>query len=375
MKKKNYFKILIIVFFILNISFFLHQFLQKKSSYKIATIAFYNVENLFDTIQSIDYINGFLSPDNPSFHISIPLDSNLAKQTPIYKGLYSDYIFFKKKIKVLRPLAFSNDFTPNGIKKWTLKRYKIKLKHISKVISEIKPVILGLAEVENKKVLLDLVNQPVLKKYNYEIIHYNSYDTRGIDCGIIYQKKRFFPTKTKHYVIYGLYTRDILLVEGKLDGEYIYVIVNHWPSKIGKNSDYKRYKASKVLGSILKEIQNKNAKIIIMGDFNDNPNTSSIKLISNKKYKIFNTMNNICTKTKGTYMYKNKWNCLDQIMLSYNLINNLNNYHMYKIEIFKKRYLIKSGSKQPFRTFKGNKYLGGYSDHLPVYIILIKKLN
>ncbi|MDH3003902.1 MAG: hypothetical protein NHF97_00350 [Flavobacteriia bacterium] len=345
---------------------------KKQNNYKRAIIAFYNVENLFDPIQSIDY--------NGSIHLSIPLNSKLTNIT------------YKKNFKILKPLIFNNDFTINGMKKWNVKKYKIKLRNISKVISQINyynnpPVIVGLAEIENKIVLLDLINQPCLRKYNYGIIHHNSYDHRGIDCGIIYNKQRFIPYNIKYYdiIIYGknnnrIYTRDILLVEGKLDGEYIYLIVNHWPSPISNNSYIKRNKASKVLISIINEIQNKNknAKIIIMGDFNDNPNNNSIKSILYKYNNIiYNPMINICSKKKGTYMFKNKWNCLDQIMLSYNLYYNIDpfQYHMDKVEIFKKPYLTIGNKELPFRTFKGNKYIGGYSDHLPVYIILKKLIK
>ena len=164
-------------------------------------IGFMNVENLWDIYPSADYIDGTLLPSNPAFHRSVPIDS--LKYLPIteeYKGQWVDKKLFGKK--VVRKQVLSDDFTPNSPKAWTKKRYDEKLIRISKVIADLgreytktAPVIAGLIEVENRQVVQDLIQQPALVKYDYGIAHFNSYDPRGIDVAIIYQKKRFVPIR------------------------------------------------------------------------------------------------------------------------------------------------------------------------------------
>lgn len=200
-----------------------------------------------------------------------------------------------------------NDFLPLSAKNWTKKRYDIKIQKLGSVISKIgfdatnrPPVLVGVAEVENDSVLQDLVESDGLKDYNYGFVHYDSLDERGIDVALLYNKDEFRVENSKAFHIHieeqsGKidYTRDILLVNGYLNGGKIHILVNHWPSRHeGRDgTEYKRVKAAAQLTEIISALKsdNDNAQIIVMGDFNDNPNSLSM-LIQNLSYGL-----------KGTY--------------------------------------------------------------------------
>ena len=232
---------------LLILSFFT-AFAQEDKQFKIQTIAFYNLENLFD---------------------------------------YED-----------DPITFDDDRTPEGKDHWTKEIYEAKLKNMAKVISEIglnstgtMPTIIGVCEVENRKVLEDLINQEPFQNKNYGIIQFDSPDRRGIDVALIYRKNLFIPTNyiAQELLIYDnnditkrIYTRDQLLVSGMLDGEKIHFLINHWPSRSGgeARSRPKRIKAAKLSRRITDSLFSEDpyAKIIIMGDFNDDPISPSVKL-------------------------------------------------------------------------------------------------
>ncbi len=374
--------------------------LYSQKQYKIQTIAFYNVENLFDTIESVGIIDGTKKYWEQGYHKSFyknsieVLTSEKNDKQLTYENLEGR--------KVKRNLILSEDYTPKGKYNWNYKKYHAKLDQITKVISEIgvdkakvPPLIIGLAELENEHVLRDIINHPNLKLYNYGMVHFNSFDARGIDVGLIYRKDQFKIEKAIPHpvVIYNEkkhreYTRDIIHVSGYLDDEKIHFLVNHWPSKRGgeKASEYKRIKAAKTCLSIIDLIKQKepNAKIIIMGDFNDGPNNKSVKALRmvNNEEKIkadllYNPMGILSKNGEGTAAYKDRWETLDQFMLSYNLINRqFNTYTYYATNIFKPSYLTVQLGKYkgyPFRTFTHGKYLGGYSDHYPIYLYLIKE--
>lgn len=344
--------ILLFISFLLIIHFNL--FSQEKN--KIHTIAFYNVENLFDTL------------DNPS--------------------------------------TYDDSRTPYGKDNWTSKIYWKKVENMSKVISEIGydetnalPTIVGLCEVENKDVIVDLVNTEKLKKGNYGIVHYDSPDERGIDVALIYKKNLFKPLNTNSTFldIYDEernrqdYTRDQLVVEGYLENEKIYLIVNHWPSRSGGELRSRpfRNKAAELNRRIIDSIQsiNKKAKIITMGDFNDDPINESIKKILNTKsdkanlgkFDMYNPMEKMHREGRGTLAYRDNWNLFDQIIFSSSLISeNKSNFSYYKTYIYSKKYLYNQSGRYkgyPFRSFAGGSFLDGYSDHLPVYILLIKEIK
>lgn len=328
---------------------------SQQKEYKIINIAFYNVENLFDT------------------------ENN--------------------------PFTFDDDRTPDGNDVWTQEKYQDKLRKLARVIPEIgsdiskqAPVIVGICEIENRRVLEDLINNPQLKAHNYGIVHYESPDRRGIDVALLYRKDIFrLENSVSHeLLIYNskepdkrVYTRDQLVVSGKIDNEKLHFIVNHWPSRSGGEtaSSYKREKAAALNKVILDSIFKKEplAKVISMGDFNDDPTNKSFKEILKTKgdpdglspHQLYNPMERMLKKGMGTLAYRDGWNLFDQILISGALTGkDYSGFQFYKAGIFNKKYLItESGQYKgyPFRSYGYSGYQGGYSDHFPVYIYLIKQ--
>ncbi len=347
MKKKWIVTILFIGLVLISFNSF-----SQKEELKIGCIAFYNLENLFDTI---------IDPDTT---------------------------------KILQ-----DDFTPFSAKRWDSEKYNKKLLNMSDVISQIGtefvptgPAVLGVSEIENRKVLEDLINTPKLKPLNYKIVHFDSPDRRGIDVGLIYQPKYFTVTNSKAIYVdvseTGGYTRDILLVSGVFDGEVMHFMVNHWSSRRGgeERSAPRRIKAATTarhhIDSILKE--DPNAKIILMGDLNDNPTDESVrkhlgtagKLKKVKNGKMFNPMEAYYKKGIGTGAYRDTWHLFDQLILTENLLgDDYSSYKLHKALIYNKPFMINNSGRfegYPFRGFVGDTFQGGYSDHLPVYLFLVK---
>ena len=340
---------------VLSILYLTVSFGQNSKTYKVNTIAFYNLENLFDTEND--------------------------------------------------PITFDDDRTPEGKDHWTKEIYQDKLKNMAKVIAEIgadvsgtTPAIIGVCEVENRTVLEDLVNQKPLIKKDYGIIHFNSPDRRGIDVALLYKKKLFTPTsyKAKELLIYDdndkskrVFTRDQLIVSGILDGDKINLIVNHWPSRRGgeKRSRSKRIKAAKLNRQIIDSLFSEDpyAKIITMGDFNDDPTSPSIKKYLKAQQKkeglsikeLYNPMEDIAKKGLGSLAYRDNWNLFDQIIISTELTKKeFSSYRFYKAGIYNKTYLVNAHGRYkgyPYRSYAEGRYTGGYSDHFPVYIYLIKE--
>jgi len=305
------------------------------------TIAFYNIENFFDVY------------DDKSIH--------------------------------------DGDFLPTANKKWTLKRYKNKLRKIGFVISNIgeketgkHPAIIGLAEVENASVLKDLITSKHLEEFSYDFIHYDSQDERGIDVALLYDKTIFKPTHSEVFSIELFrdsgdrdYTRDILLVSGELGGDYIHIIINHWSSRREgeKETEHKRITASNKVSSIITSLRKKegNAKILVIGDFNDDPSNTSIKqLVATQG--LFNPMETLRSYNRGTTNHRRQWNLFDQILLTTNFFEReVQNLCYVDANIFDEDFLKLYDGKYkgtPYRTYVGEKYKGGYSDHFPVYITL-----
>lgn len=326
-----------------------------KKEYKVHTIAFYNVENLFD----------LENDPNTVFHRS-----------------------------TLRSHSY-----------YTQNVYNAKLKNLSKVIASIgrvftgtTPTIIGLAEVENFNVMNDLVNQEALRDSEYSIIHYDSPDLRGIDVGLIYKKSVFIPTNSKSHRLKlfdadntsrRIPTRDQLVVSGLLEEELVYLIVHHWPSQSGgqRKSASRRIKAGELNRKIIDSIFNldPHAKIINMGDFNDDPISSSIKesLITSssrnemKTTDMYNPMESMYHKGLGTLAWKDSWSLFDQIMVSKELTKkDFSSLRFYQAGIFNQAYLTTSHGKfkgYPYRSYSNEGWTGGYSDHFPVFIYLIKE--
>ena len=330
---------------------------QEKRNFKIHTIAFYNVENLFDTINDVNKND---------------------EASPIMEIKFNRSEIYNKKVNnMARVIA---DIGTDLVKK--------------------SPSIVGLCEVENRNVIEDLLKDKNLKDKNYEIIHYDSPDERGIDVAMIYNEDVFKITSTKSHelIIYDNksskrnYTRDQLVVSGLLEGELIHLIVNHWPSRSGgeERSRAGRMAAAELNKKIIDSLQGKykDAKIITMGDFNDDPHDDSMKKILNAKKHIkdveangiYNPMETILSDQGiGTNAYRDVWQIFDQILVSKPFLDkNYDNYQFYKAGVFNKSYLInKSGRYKgyPFRSFSWGSFTGGYSDHLPPYIYLIKEIK
>ncbi len=379
------------------------QISAQKVQLKRAAIGFLNVENLWDTIPSADYVDGTLQKSNPAFHRSIPVDS--IQYLPVteteYKGEWSDDVLIGKK--VVRNQSLSEDFTTKSVKNWGTKFYKQKLANEARVISELgrqytnsNPAIVGLIEVENRKVVEDLIKEPALAKDDYAVIHYNSYDARGIDVAIIYQKKRFIPiTSYKREVkIFNEdgkreYTRDVLVAIGLLDGEKVGVFMNHWPSRRGGEaaSQPKRNAAATALREEMDNAttQYPGIKLFAMGDFNDDPVSPSLKkyleAVSDEKElsektPYINLMYKMYKFGVASLGYRDSGNLFDQIIVSKNLLSDekmSSTYSIFKTEIYAPAYLInKEGQYKgyPFRSWDGDRFTGGYSDHFPAVSIV-----
>lgn len=286
-----------------------------------------------------------------------------------------------------------DDFLDSSVKKWTPKRYKNKLRKLGFAISNIgrretgkHPAIVGLAEVENAKVIEDLLASKHLEEHSYDYVHYDSMDERGIDVGLIYNRAVFELITSETYSLelatdddYPDYTRDILLVTGLLEGEKIHVIVNHWSSRREgeKETEHKRLTASNKVAEIITAIRNEeaDAKIVIVGDFNDEPFNASIKNLV-LGLNLFNPMENLRSYSRGTSNHNQKWNLFDQIFFTTNFLKSSKDlFEFFKANIFDEDFLKLFNGRykgSPFRTYVGKKYKGGYSDHFPVYAVFKK---
>lgn len=331
---KRIFGLLVIVGWISGACSSQHQMLRKEY-----TVLSYNVENLFDT------------QDDPK----IP----------------------------------DEEFLPESEKKWTNERYQKKLNDLARVISEVNPLdapeIVGLIEVENRSVLEDLINTNALKAHQYAIIHEESPDYRGIDVALIYRKDAF--TEIMHECLPVVFaddtafkTRDILHVVGTVRNKTVHVFVNHWPSRIGgeDKTEPKRVLAASVLKKKVDQLMasDPKARIIIMGDMNDEPVNKSLKetIGAQAPDSGANFVNLMWPDDKaglGTYFYNGNWNMLDNIVVSREMISGQQvRVENGKGSIYSNSWMLftnKTGDKTPNRSYVGPKYVGGVSDHFPVY--------
>lgn len=312
--------------------------------YSGRSIVFYNVENLFDTID--------------------------------------------------QPNVLDEDFLPNGKLQWNSQRYSVKLERIVEAVTmnlPENPLMIGLVEIENSSVLTDLTKTGRLAQTTYRLAHKDSPDARGIDCALLYDEDRFKPLVIANLAVTidslpDFKTRDVLYVKGELYGKkLVHVFVNHWPSRRGgeKESAIKRIRAAQVarekIDAILKE--NPKANIILMGDFNDHPNDVSMeqtlgaKPLTTKKAQLYNLMYDDQLAGKGTHSYQGKWGVLDQFVVSRTLYKGCKGIKLAKKDatiVYEEKLLFtqKDGSKKPSTTYGGNNYYGGYSDHLPIQLQL-----
>ncbi|MEC4004315.1 endonuclease/exonuclease/phosphatase family protein [Flavobacterium sp. SUN052] len=367
MKIKNLIAISVVLFAINSAN-------AQAKKYIIHTVAFYNFENLFDTI------NG---PNN------------------------------------------DEEWLPNGIQNWTGKKYKQKLENLSRVLSEIgtgenpnSPTFIGGAEIENRGVLEDLIKQPKLINLDYGIVHFDSPDKRGIDVALLYQKKHFKPTSYVNIplIIYKkqeakvtkkekdeetddkvvaenaserVYTRDQLLVTGFLDGDEVNIIVNHWPSRSGgekKSSPFREAAGAlnrKIIDSLVKI--NPNAKIITMGDLNDGSYNRSVKVALGAKLKkeelktagdIYNPFEQMAKDGNATLFYRDAGDIFDQIMVSEEFVKkDYSSFRYWKAGIWNKPYMIQTTGQYKGYPLRHSMNEIGFSDHFPAYIYLIKEIK
>ena len=288
------------------------------------------------------------------------------------------------------PNTKDEDFLPESEKKWNSERYFDKLDKLAQVLthpSENNPLFVGFAEVENRFVVLDLMQTGRLSNTQYRVVHYDAPDIRGIDVAFAYDHDRFIVV---HQKAIGLSiidepdykTRDILYVKGLLkDSLELHVFVNHWSSRRGgaEASEYKRVNAAEKLLHKTDSIRkgNPSAQIIIMGDFNDYPDNKSIReVLKAGSLEDGNQFVNLALplhkKGIGTYNYRGDWGMLDQLIVSPNLLVNekglrIKNGELYLVNDDQFMYISKTGEKSPSKTYGGPNYYGGYSDHLAIY--------
>lgn len=309
---------------------------------------------------------------------------------------------------LFHPLATDSlrdvEFSPTGSYAWTMDKYEKKLTNMSYTLNEIAKEFGGLAavgvsEIGNRKVLEDLVATKPLKDRGMKIVHHESPDWRGIDVGLLYDSTRFeYVSSSMHPFPYEegieqgvtdstFRTRDVLLVDGKIAGERVAIMVNHWPSRRGDKSVVSRELAASVVKHISDSLMRVDPSIhvIIMGDLNDDPVDPSCAVILNAKRHaqdvapggLYNPMWEKYAKGIGSLCYQGKWNLFDQIIVNYNLLgNDYSNLRFYKAEVFNRDFLIQKTGRYkgyPFRTFSGGHFQNGFSDHFPTYIYLVKK--
>lgn len=289
--------------------------------------------------------------------------------------------------------TIDEQFLPNSEKEWNTKKYFEKLKNLAKVITAVDkelPVFMGFAEIENELVVKDLLTNTNLNEGNYSIVHFESPDKRGIDLGFIYRNEYFKVIKSENIEVSlkdnpDFATRDILYVEGELSGnDKVHIFLNHWSSRREgqKKTEHKRVKAATILRGRVDNIlkADKDAKIIIMGDFNDYPTNKSVYVTLNAKGtpdfqngQLFNMAYKLEIAEKGTYNYRGDWGMLDQMIISEGLYNAKSGLHVTypQCKILKKEWMMytdkKYGDQKPSRSYGGPNYYGGYSDHLPIY--------
>ncbi len=295
------------------------------------------------------------------------------------------------------PNTKDDEFTPEGSKRWNTERYEKKLKNLSIVISSIRddelPELVGLCEIENRKVIHDLIMQERIKNARYRFVHKDSPDTRGIDVALLYNAEEFLYLNHKIIPVKPEFdkdfkSRDILYVRGIINKkDTLHVFINHWKSRWGGTEETEKYRVeyARLVRNEINRITNayNPSKILVMGDLNDTPNNKSVKEIlkadnTGNKESLYNLMLPFTEKGLGTHNYKGEWSVLDHIIVSNSLLNSETGFVVKNKEahIFSAGWITyesKDGYKSPNRTYGGLNYYGGYSDHYPVYVVLTKK--
>ena len=351
---------------------------QQPKRYALYGVAFYNLENLFDTLHDAGK---------------------------------NDY-----------------EYLPSGTNKWGKMKYEAKLHNMARVLSELctdklpqGPAVIGVSELENHLALEDLLNQPSLAGRGLKYVDVAGPDRRGVECAFIYNPRFFQMERYMHVPYYyapsgrvddplvGFYTdeqgevqaytdlkgdtthitRGFLVMQGLLAGERMFFIVNHWPSRAAGSEARERagYQVRLLKDALM--ASHPEAKVMIMGDMNDDPADKSMTTALGCKHQtdkvkkatdLFNPWHETLYKRgQGTLLYQGKWNLFDQIVFSGNLLGtDRTSLKFYKHEIFMRDYLFQQEGKykgSPLRTHAGGVWLNGYSDHLPTYVYLIKEVR
>lgn len=351
MKQANYFLLTLSLFLCITLGA-QEVAIDKNKKYTAVAIGFWNVENFYDTLND--------------------------------------------------PRKIDEEFLPDGANNWNTPKYKTKIEHLADVISQMGAdavpdglAAMGMCEIENKTVLEDLVKSPKLAARHYKVVLIEGPDVRGVDPAFIYNPKyfEFISAKTFPVVVVtdtAHKTRDELLVTGKMLGEKMHFIICHWPSRRGGDlaSEPNRISAGKkarsIVDSLLKE--DPNAKVIVMGDLNDDPIDASVKKTLRtykdprheaKDGEMFNAMEGHFKKGIGTLAYNDAWNLFDQMIMTPALVKgNFKDYQFYTSRVFNKQFMAEEYGKYkgyPKRTFSGGQYTAGYSDHYPVFSVFLKE--
>ncbi len=332
----------VFIFLMVSLLFLLSFDIQKRCKKQLLVVS-YNVENLFDTIDS--------------------------------------------------PHSLDEEFTPMSRKNWNTEKYYKKLSDIANVIKNIDtshfPDLIALVEIENAEVLNDLLNTGAFKDKNYRYAHEETTDPRGIDVALVYNPQVFDYQGDKQILIYDTlgkpyHTREILLVKGLVGKDTLYVFINHWKSRYGgvEKTEFKRVLAAKTLRQEIDKIlsYNPSANIICLGDFNDTPaNKSLVQVLNASSDSVFSTADELYNLSaplskqgKGSLIYRDSWYMLDNIIVSRNMLDKKNKIRalspafVYSSKLNAK-YNPKANDTIPYKTYGGSTYFGGVSDHFPVY--------
>jgi hypothetical protein len=328
---------------------------KPEKKYQVALIGFYNLENLYDTINDPSKNDEEFLPDGSNHYTGAVYLDKLAKLSDVISQI-------------------GTDVTPDGL------------------------AIMGCAEIENDTVLYDLAKTSKLASRNYKVVHYNSPDVRGVDVGLFYNPKYFTPGFSEALFVPLVepngtprYTRDVLYVEGKFLGEPIFIFVNHWPSRRGgeEASAPGRALAAQVAKHKIDSLTkiNPDVKIILMGDLNDDPVSPSVTTVigakgDQKELKpggMFNPWMTYYKQGIGTLAYNDAWNLFDQILVSYGWMNKeQKGFYFKEARIFSKPWMIQQEGRYkgyPKRTYDFSRYIGGYSDHFPTFTVFYKEVT
>ncbi len=338
----------------LSLSLFAVPSRAQDAPMKVTLIGFYNLENLFDTIDGPGNDEEFL-PDGPKQYTGAVYRDKLTKLATVIAGI-------------------GTDLTPDGL------------------------AVMGCAEVENASVMRDLAAHPLLAPRLYRILHYDSPDERGIDVGLFYNPRYFEPGFSEPLRVDNRNpdgtprpTRDVLYVYGMLNGEAVHLLVGHWPSRRGGEEASAPYReqAASVCRHKIDSVTaiDPAARIVVMGDLNDDPvNASGCEVLGCVADRaalmagaLYNPWVAMYKDGQGTLAYNDTWNLFDQILLSPAWLDDTaGHYAFFEARIYKQPWMIQRSGRfrgYPRRTYRYNKYIGGYSDHFPTYVVLLKRAD